>query len=72
MRIIALAVLLCVTGVIEAAQMPLSVLPGGAVVYKPIQSIRERKFVDLVQQKPTSVVAQPHWPPFCARLIGWT
>ena len=51
MRIIALAVLLCVTGVIEAAQMPLSVLPGGAVVYKPIQSIRERKFVDLVQQK---------------------
>lgn len=51
MRIIALAFLLCVASVIEAAQLPLSVLPGGAVVYKPIQSIRERKFADLVQQK---------------------
>jgi predicted double-glycine peptidase len=51
MRIIALAFLLCVASMIEAAQMPLSVLPGGAVVYKPIQSIRERKFADLVQQK---------------------
>ena len=51
MRIFALALLLCVTSVGEAAQMPLSVLPGGAVIYKPIQSIRERKFADLVQQK---------------------
>lgn len=51
MRIIALALLLCLASVIEAAQMPLSVLPGGAVIYKPIQSIRERKFADLVQQK---------------------
>jgi predicted double-glycine peptidase len=51
MRIIALALLLCVASVIEAAQMPLAVLPGGALVYKPIQSVRERKFADLVQQK---------------------
>ena len=52
MRIIALAFLLSMAGMTEAAQMPLSViLPGGAVVYKPIQSIRERKFADLVQQK---------------------
>lgn len=51
MRIIALAFFLCVASVSEAAQMPLSVLPGGAVVYKPIQSMRERKFADLVQQK---------------------
>jgi predicted double-glycine peptidase len=51
MRIIILAFLLCVASVSEAAQMPLSVLPGGAVVYKPVQSIRERKFADLVQQK---------------------
>ena len=51
MRIIALAFLLCVASVIEAAQLPLSVLPGGGLVYKPIQSIRERKFADLVQQK---------------------
>lgn len=51
MRIVALALLLCLASVSEAAQMPLSVLPGGAVIYKPIQSIRERKFADLVQQK---------------------
>ncbi|MFK0088088.1 C39 family peptidase [Pseudomonas sp. NPDC090755] len=51
MRIIALAFLLCVASISEAAQMPLSVLPGGAVVFKPIQSVRERKFADLVQQK---------------------
>lgn len=49
--IIALACLLCVASVSEAAQLPLSVLPGGAVIYKPIQSVRERKFSDLVQQK---------------------
>jgi hypothetical protein len=48
---IALAFLLCMASYSEAAQMPLSVLPGGAVIYKPIQSIRERKFADLVQQK---------------------
>lgn len=51
MRIIALAFLLCLAGLSEAAQMPLAVLPGGAVVYKPIQSLRERKFSNLVQQK---------------------
>ncbi|AIL61907.1 C39 family peptidase [Pseudomonas alkylphenolica] len=51
MRIIALAFLLCLASQSEAAQMPLAVLPGGAVIYKPIQSVRERKFADLVQQK---------------------
>ncbi|MDD1013833.1 C39 family peptidase [Pseudomonas rubra] len=51
MRIIALAFLLCLASLSEAAQLPLSVLPGGAVVFKPIQSVRERKFADLVQQK---------------------
>lgn len=51
MRIFALACLLCVSSAIEAAQLPLSVLPGGGLVYKPIQSVRERKFEDLVQQK---------------------
>ncbi|WP_327437903.1 C39 family peptidase [Pseudomonas donghuensis] len=51
MRIIALAFLLCLASNSEAAQLPLSVLPGGAVVFKPIQSVRERKFADLVQQK---------------------
>ncbi|QXH44434.1 C39 family peptidase [Pseudomonas xanthosomatis] len=54
MRIPALAMLFCLASLSttsEAAQMPLSVLPGGAVVFKPIQSVRERKFADLVQQK---------------------
>ena len=51
MRIFALAFLLCIASVGEASQMPLSVLPGGAVIYKPSQSVRERKFADLVQQK---------------------
>ncbi|MGH8381896.1 C39 family peptidase [Pseudomonas sp.] len=51
MRVIALAFLLCLASLSEAAQMPLSVLPGGAVVFKPLQSVRERKFADLVQQK---------------------
>jgi predicted double-glycine peptidase len=54
MRIPALAVLLSLSGLtfpLHAAQMPLSVLPGGAVVFKPIQSVRERKFADLVQQR---------------------
>ncbi|MHC2144101.1 C39 family peptidase [Pseudomonas sp. 210_17 TE3656] len=51
MRIIALAFLLCLASQSEAAQMPLAVLPGGAVIYKPVQSVRERKFADLVQQK---------------------
>ncbi|QBF26699.1 peptidase C39 [Pseudomonas tructae] len=51
MRIFALAFLLCLASLSEAAQLPLSVLPGGAVVFKPIQSVRERKFADLVQQK---------------------
>ncbi|NIE78429.1 C39 family peptidase [Pantoea sp. Tr-811] len=51
MRMTALALLLCLASVSEAAQMPLSVIPGGGVVFKPLQSVRERKFVDLVQQK---------------------
>jgi len=51
MRILALVFLVFLAGLSEAGQMPLSVLPGGAVVFKPVQSMRERKFADLVQQK---------------------
>ncbi|RON02583.1 C39 family peptidase [Pseudomonas brassicacearum] len=51
MRIFALMFLVFLAGLSEAGQMPLSVLPGGAVVFKPVQSMRERKFADLVQQK---------------------
>ena len=34
-----------------AAQMPLAVLPGGGLVFKPVESIRERRFSNLVEQK---------------------
>ena len=48
---IALAVLLCLTGVAQAAQMAVAALPGANLIYKPVQSIRERRFTDLVEQK---------------------
>ena len=36
---------------VEAAQMAVVALPGGTTIYKPVQSIRERRFANLVQQK---------------------
>lgn len=55
MRIAALAVLLGLTGLAsapsQAASMAIAALPGGTLVYKQVQSVRERKFVDLVEQK---------------------
>ena len=51
MRIVLLAALMFLAGVIEAAQMPIAAMPGGTLVYKPVQSLRERRFADLVQQK---------------------
>ena len=51
MRIALLAALIGLASVVEAAQMPIAALPGGTVVYKPVQSMRERRFADLVQQK---------------------
>ena len=51
MRIALLAALLGLASVAEAAQMPIAALPGGTVIYKPVQSMRERRFADLVQQK---------------------
>ena len=46
-----LALLLCLAGISQAAQMPIAALPGGNLIYKPVQSIRERRFSDLVEQK---------------------
>jgi predicted double-glycine peptidase len=37
--------------VTAAPNMPLAVLPGGGMVFKPLQSIRERRFSYLVEQK---------------------
>lgn len=51
MRVAALSLMLCLAGLTEAAQMPVAALPGGVMVYKEVQSLRERKFADLVQQK---------------------
>lgn len=35
----------------QAAQLPFAILPGGSMAYKHVESIRERKFSNLVQQK---------------------
>ena len=51
MRIVALSLLFCLTGMTQAAQMPIAAMPGGNLVYKNVQSIRERRFTDIVEQK---------------------
>ena len=51
MRMAALTFLLCLAGLTQAAQMPVAALPGANLVYKPVQSFRERRFSDLVEQK---------------------
>nr|BFE96687.1 hypothetical protein GCM10020185_72230 [Pseudomonas brassicacearum subsp. brassicacearum] len=51
MRVTAVSLLLCLACTAEAAQMPVAALPGGMLVYKPVQSVRERKFSDIVEQK---------------------
>ena len=51
MRKTTLLALLCLSGLAQAAQMPVAALPGGTLVYKNVQSIRERKFSDIVEQK---------------------
>lgn len=51
MRVAALSILLCLAGVADAAQMPIAAMPGGNLLYKPVHSIRERRFSDLVEQK---------------------
>lgn len=43
--------LLLLAGLADAAYLPFAVLPGGNLAYKEVQSIRERRFVDLVEQK---------------------
>ncbi|MDE1166558.1 MAG: C39 family peptidase [Pseudomonas sp.] len=51
MRTAALTLLLCLTGPAWAAQMSVPALPGGVLIHKSVQSIRERHFSDLVEQK---------------------
>ncbi|AIR90990.1 C39 family peptidase [Pseudomonas cremoricolorata] len=51
MRVVLLAALMCLNSLCLAAQMAVVALPGGNMVYKPVQSVRERRFADLVQQR---------------------
>ncbi|MCY1274718.1 NHLM bacteriocin system ABC transporter, peptidase/ATP-binding protein [compost metagenome] len=49
-----LAILLVLLGFsswLPAAQLPMAVLPGGGLVFKPVESIRERRFSNLIEQK---------------------
>ena len=51
MRIVALTLFLGLSAMAHAAQMPIAALPGGNLVFKQVQSIRERRFADIVEQK---------------------
>lgn len=50
MRTITLLLLL-LTGLAQAGQMSIPTLPGGVAVFKQVQSIRERRFANIVEQK---------------------
>ena len=50
MRLVAVLLLLALTGPTWAGQVAI-VMPGGGLMYKKVESIRERKFANLVEQK---------------------
>ena len=51
MRLATLTLLMLLTGPTWAGTMAISAMPGGAVIFKKVESIRERKFANLVEQK---------------------
>jgi len=51
MRLVTLSVLCCLSATLQAGQVPFAVLPGGAIAFKQVESIRERRFSNLVEQK---------------------
>ena len=51
--------------------MPLAVLPGGGLVFKPVQSIRERRFSDLVEQKTDFSCGAATVATILNRAYGW-
>ena len=51
MRTAILSLLLCLCAPVQAAQMAVAGLPGGNLIFKQVQSVRERKFSDIVEQK---------------------
>lgn len=51
MRLVILSVLCLLSGALHAAQVPVAVLPGGNLAFKQIESMRELRFSNLVEQK---------------------
>ncbi|MNM70917.1 Lactococcin-G-processing and transport ATP-binding protein LagD [compost metagenome] len=51
MRTLALLLLAALPVAVQATQLPFAVLPGGAMAFKKVESIRERRFANLVEQK---------------------
>ncbi|MCD9568227.1 C39 family peptidase [Pseudomonas protegens] len=51
MRTAIIILLLSLCGPVHAAQMAVAGLPGGGLIFKKVQSVRERKFSDIVEQK---------------------
>jgi len=69
MRLVAFLILLSLTGPTWAGQVGI-VMPGGGLMYKKVESIRERKFANLVEQKTdfscgaaalASILRQGYW-----------
>lgn len=50
LTLVGIFVLLALVSV-QANPKPLAILPGGGLVFKPLQSMRERRFANLVQQQ---------------------
>jgi len=51
MRLATLTLLMLLTSPTWAGTMAVSAMPGGAVIFKKVESIRERRFANLVEQK---------------------
>lgn len=51
MRLAILPVLCCLSATLQAGQVPFAVLPGGAMAFKQVESVRERRFRNLVEQQ---------------------
>jgi predicted double-glycine peptidase len=43
--------MLACAGMAQAGNKPLAIMPGGGLVFKPVESMRERRFANLVEQK---------------------
>ncbi|NBF02044.1 peptidase C39 [Pseudomonas sp. Fl5BN2] len=51
MRTAIIILLLSLCGTVHAAQMAVAGLPDGGLIFKKVQSVRERRFSDIVEQK---------------------